>query len=279
MNPETYKEIQSLERRLESLPPRDEAGWSKLLQELRLARHEAEDPERSALILPPEVLAAKLREKDRLAAERDELQRSGERLRAILDHHDVDLDRLRALEEEGEELRQRASYLEGRERIGRTALDFLVQARRDTLNPARAVLRDRAHALWTAVTDREDRGLELEEDLTPQVFFSEIGRWEKPDLLSTGTQDQLFLSLRLVLTDILAQGRKPPVFLDEPMAAFDPERGGRFQAWLREASRERQIFLFTCRDDYDKLGDQVIVLPPTASASGDRRRNGSSETE
>ena len=64
--------------------------------------------------------------------------------------------------------------------------------------------------------------------------------------LSRGTADQLYLAVRLAVCR-LCLPQKPPLVLDDALAAFDDERLGLALELLEELSREQQVLLFTCQ--------------------------------
>jgi uncharacterized protein YhaN len=78
--------------------------------------------------------------------------------------------------------------------------------------------------------------------------------------IGSGGVDQCYLALRLGLVDLLCRGRRPPLFLDDPFLAYDEGRAAAALRLLREQGRERQIFLLTCRGEYDRYADHLIVL-------------------
>ncbi|MEZ4415988.1 MAG: AAA family ATPase [Gemmatimonadota bacterium] len=83
--------------------------------------------------------------------------------------------------------------------------------------------------------------------------------------LSTGTKEQIYLALRLAVVDHLDSGRERlPLFLDESFVNWDAERRDQGFRLLRELSRSRQIFVFTCHRDLadrlDTLGARVVRL-------------------
>ena len=68
--------------------------------------------------------------------------------------------------------------------------------------------------------------------------------------LSTGTREQVYLSLRLAVVDHLDEGRERlPLFLDEALVNWDRERRGRGFDRLAALSEARQFFVFTCHDE------------------------------
>jgi len=64
--------------------------------------------------------------------------------------------------------------------------------------------------------------------------------------LSRGTADQLYLALRLAVCQ-LCLPEKPPILLDDALAAFDDLRLASALDLLEELARKQQILLFTCQ--------------------------------
>ncbi|WP_026477028.1 ATP-binding protein [Alkaliphilus transvaalensis] len=69
------------------------------------------------------------------------------------------------------------------------------------------------------------------------------------DSFSKGTLNQLYLSLRLSLIDHLDKnGETLPIAFDELLINWDEERLDNNLTLLKEISRKRQVFIFTCHD-------------------------------
>ncbi len=65
--------------------------------------------------------------------------------------------------------------------------------------------------------------------------------------LSDGTADEIYLSLRLAMCDLLLGGDDPcPIILDDALASFDDRRCRNALNVLLDMSRTRQIILFSC---------------------------------
>ena len=64
--------------------------------------------------------------------------------------------------------------------------------------------------------------------------------------LSRGTADQLYLAVRLAVCR-LCLPQKPPLVLDDALAAFDDERLALALGLLEELAGEQQVLLFTCQ--------------------------------
>ena len=88
--------------------------------------------------------------------------------------------------------------------------------------------------------------------------------------LSQGTADQLYLAVRLAVSQLcLPQEDPAPLVLDDALASFDGERLGLALDCLVRMGEERQILLFTChsreRAALEGLdGVRVLTLPAPA---------------
>ncbi len=83
--------------------------------------------------------------------------------------------------------------------------------------------------------------------------------------LSRGTADQLYLSVRLAVCR-LCLPEKPPIVLDDALAAFDDRRMALALELLQELAREQQVLLFTCHGREGELltgtpGVTKLALP------------------
>ncbi len=75
-----------------------------------------------------------------------------------------------------------------------------------------------------------------------------------PHLLSLGTRQQLYLSLRLALLMTASEvGRGLPVVCDDVLVNFDDSRRRQAAKALAELARTRQVILFTCHKDVAAL--------------------------
>ncbi len=89
--------------------------------------------------------------------------------------------------------------------------------------------------------------------------------------LSRGTLDELYLSLRLALCELVLDGEKtPPMILDDVFVNFDGTRLARALNLLHRLSEKRQIILFTCHERearyFEDITDvRIIRLSPEAT--------------
>lgn len=81
--------------------------------------------------------------------------------------------------------------------------------------------------------------------------------------LSRGTRDELWLSLRLALCDMLTEdGDKLPIILDDVFVNFDDERLERALRYLSAIAEDRQIIIFSChrREAEYMSGDEAVTI-------------------
>ncbi|MCI9246127.1 MAG: hypothetical protein HFJ30_03210, partial [Clostridia bacterium] len=82
------------------------------------------------------------------------------------------------------------------------------------------------------------------------------GEYRPANLLSVGTIDQLYLSLRLAMLDEISK-EKMPIILDEAFAYFDDERLRNSLLFLIQQAKEHQIMLFTCTKREKQILDEL----------------------
>lgn len=125
-----------------------------------------------------------------------------------------------------------------------TALEALSAANdqlRQRFSPA---LNQKAGELFAALTGGRWDRLALARDFSAQAA-GEGEALPHPSLaLSTGTEEQLYLAVRLALCALTVPGA--PLVLDDALAAFDDRRMALSLELLKEQSAERQILLFSC---------------------------------
>ena len=86
----------------------------------------------------------------------------------------------------------------------------------------------------------------IAEDLSIQAARAEENTLRSALWRSEGTGDQMYLSLRLAVWEVLAP--ECPIILDDALIRFDQTRMERAVDLLRDLSKERQILLFSCQD-------------------------------
>ncbi len=123
------------------------------------------------------------------------------------------------------------------------------------------VLRE-ASAAFARITDGMYLRVAQDEDGPSLVVEDCRGRWWKPEQLSRGAAEQLFLALRFGLaTEFARHGVPLPVVMDDVLVNFDPERARATAAeiarFARSTEPERQVLFFTCHPETVRLLEEA----------------------
>lgn len=204
------------------------------------------------------------------------LQAHAERRKKEFDSTQADLQRLEGrlsgrspyedlarVEEELADVRARLERLHRQVDVLKLAHRVLTEAHRRTIVPGKERLEQLASDYLRALSGEAYHRLRVDpQTLAPQVWVGPPKEWADVAAreIGSGAVDQCYLALRLGLVDLLCQGRCPPLFLDDPLLAYDEDRQSATMDLLRQLARERQIFLFTCRGAYDSYADYVVPL-------------------
>jgi uncharacterized protein YhaN len=94
-----------------------------------------------------------------------------------------------------------------------------------------------------------------------EVFSDQKNGWVNPEKeLSRATVEQIYLTARLALTELLAEKSKPPIILDDPFDSFDSQRLDNTMKMLKQIAADRQILLLTSDDRFDSYADHTVQL-------------------
>ena len=91
------------------------------------------------------------------------------------------------------------------------------------------------------------------------------GRERRPEELSRGTREQLYLALRFgLIREFGEHAERLPVVVDEALVNFDPERASLAAGAFAELSETNQVLVFTCHqttaDTFAEVGAQVSEI-------------------
>jgi len=126
-----------------------------------------------------------------------------------------------------------------------------------------AVLASGSDAFATVTGGRYVRVEQDEEgELETVVVIDRDGARLTPDVLSRGTQQQLYLSIRLALVEMFAKSNAPlPMVMDDCLVNFDPKRAAALAALLAERAADGQALLFTCHPETAELMERQTAGP------------------
>lgn len=145
--------------------------------------------------------------------------------------------------------------------LARTALSAANEEMSSAFAPAINV---GAAKILSEITSGRYDDVRISGELEPAVLDKSDSSFVAKEFLSGGTTDQLYLAMRLAVSEKLFEGGESlPLLMDEAMAQYDDERMAKGIAYL--ASLPQQVIFFTCQrrelsaaGEYD--GVNVVTL-------------------
>ncbi len=130
--------------------------------------------------------------------------------------------------------------------------EALSEAGNDIRSGVTPILRSRAGEFMSLLTDEKYSSLGIGEDYE-MTADTEYGN-QSLSLLSTGTKDAAYLSLRLSLLSLLFKDELPPLAVDEALSGLDDKRAlGALNILVTYAQKGGQCILFTCHGREERL--------------------------
>jgi uncharacterized protein YhaN len=122
-------------------------------------------------------------------------------------------------------------------------------------------LESRARALLERITQNRYKEIIVrKEDLGVLVIPPEKSDPVEVDVLSQGTKDQLYLSLRIALSELLSGDKNPPLLFDEAFHTFDDDRLQETLTVLKEIGETTQVVVFTHEKSYAEYGNSIPLM-------------------
>ena len=116
-------------------------------------------------------------------------------------------------------------------------------------------------APWlSSVTNGKYSSMSLNADLELAVKVPETDTFVDADKLSRGTQDQVYIGMRLVIGDLISGEKNVPVFLDDTMHTFDAMRLASAKTVFDKVAQERQVFIFSHNEAYKRWGENGAAI-------------------
>ncbi len=128
------------------------------------------------------------------------------------------------------------------------AMDALQHANTALQSRFSPALSRRAGELFSRLTGGKYESVLLDRTFSAQAGEAGESISHDAQLLSLGTLDQLYLSVRLAICEsVLPESDPPPIVLDDALVRFDDARCRAALDLLLEESKSHQILLFTCQ--------------------------------
>lgn len=166
----------------------------------------------------------------------------------IINTSGYDDEQLQMTIEEIEELESEKKKLEDVQFSLYKALDIMTEASLDIQKDYMPFLNDRMSYYINEVTDGGYKNLMADDELMLMVQDSKNINIVPVLQLSGGTIDQMYLALRLAMSDLISQKEENlPLIMDEVFAHFDDIRVEESMYLLDKISKKRQVIMFTCK--------------------------------
>jgi len=192
---------------------------------------------------------------ERLRHERDDAVAAASEARVEIRQIEQSAD-IPRLEEQRAVLQAGLAELADEYRVVSTARLLISETLKDYVRDRQPAVLASASEAFAAVTGGRYASVIQDEEgeLETVVVVGRDGARLTPDALSRGTQQQLYLCIRLALAEMFAQASAPlPLIMDDCLVNFDPKRAAALAALLAERAAARQALLFTCHPETAEL--------------------------
>ncbi len=144
--------------------------------------------------------------------------------------------------------------------VQKTALRMLQAAKNQFKDKYLALVIETAQIYFKEITANQydtiyspaaERSFQVENSKKKQRFYVEE--------LSQGTKDQLYISLRFAINEVMAKTSGLPFLMDDAFVHFDMNRTEKMQKVLRRLAEEQQVILFTCRRELAEAANGDII--------------------
>ena len=179
-----------------------------------------------------------------LESEINNLKIENNRLEIQKENIEPQLENLSSLEEELYSLKEQYEELQKNNESIELVKTLLARAYDDMKNSVSPVFTQKLSNNIETITKGKYCKLNFNDE-QGLIVELENGNYIPAERLSTGTIDQLYLSLRLAMLDEISN-EKVPIILDESFAYYDDERLKNILNYLVNEFNDRQIIIFTC---------------------------------
>lgn len=236
-----------------------EKNRAKIIKTIALEEAKVDEKDQ-ALKLEPEKLQALMIETASLEQEIGQLQEQGIANKAVLGQAQVNREQLVSLEEEIAELKEKLTQEKTRLAVYQVTRETLFEAKEAAAASGKDQLEAEISTQLPRITNNRYQKVELDENLNLAVLSPEAKVTISPDLLSRGTIDQLYLTVRFAFLKFLSADQAPPIILDDPFVTFDSTRLAAAMKLIKHYAQKYQIFLFTHSPQYDQWGNHLVDL-------------------
>jgi len=197
----------------------------------------------------------------------EEVEKLGKRKVALKTSVDKTKELIKSPEEIKEEVDAREltiQELKEKAEEHKSAYKFLEMAETEVQHKFTPSIEKNSIPLLKEVTNTKYSNLKMdEENLNLTIKAPEIKKYVPVDILSQGAKDQVYFTVRTVLTDLLSGKINNPLILDDPFMNFDDTRLKRTINAIKKISQNKQIIFMSHRfynKKFKNFADNVIEV-------------------
>ena len=153
----------------------------------------------------------------------------------------------RALNEKTELLQKQKDFCD----CADIALEVLGESFSELRSTYGSKLEKKTAEIFSAITNGKYSGVTVSKSFKINVEAENNPISREAEYLSSGTFDQVYLSLRLAVAELLEE--KLPLFLDDTLSQYDDNRAMRTAKFLKDALENSQAIMFTCHKSVEEI--------------------------
>lgn len=142
------------------------------------------------------------------------------------------------------------------------ALSVLDEAFRELRRSYSGVLEKKTADIFSQLTEGRYSSVNISKDFELNITSKDAFGLKESAYLSSGTEDQLYLALRLALSELITEDTESlPIFMDDPLADYDDGRAEKAVRFMKGYSQNKQLIMFTCHKGFaDMAREQDIDI-------------------
>jgi uncharacterized protein YhaN len=153
---------------------------------------------------------------------------------------------------------EKITYLKNKGNALRLALDVLTEAGAEIRSSLAPDVNRRMSGIISGLTAGKYSDLRGNDRLSLSAALPDSGGVRSVMSLSGGTEDQMYLALRLALSELLTVGGESlPLIFDEVFSQFDDRRTSLALQYLHNIYFGKQILIFTCKQREIELAREI----------------------
>ncbi len=167
---------------------------------------------------------------------------------------------LAEIEEEIDFYEEKISIFKNKIRVAEIAAEKITKISDSIKGDFMPLLKKSISDNFAYLTGDKYHSVDIDEDMNITVMTEEENdRKIELENLSGGTLDQLYLSLRIALSNILSGNKNIPLILDDSFVQYDSKRLRKSLEMLSRESERRQVILFTCQEREAELSKGMNI--------------------